>query len=349
MLTMEKTMVEEHDIQQRLAAFIERETEYWDFWGTIRIVKGGNILWETSRGYACAEFGVKNSMSTRYTIASVTKQFTAFAVMLLYDRGLLSLDADANTYLPEDMQIPAGITVHHLLAHTSGLYNFYNFEDDFYIGEDRLPYDRKTFLSKWILKQPMNAPGESFNYNNSNYNMLAWIIEHVSKQSCAEFLHDNIFLPLGMTGTAFDDGLAVLENKAGNYMHDYGKTVRVPYVNNLFLMGAGALVSNCDDLQKWYECLKQRKLLSVPAYERFFTENMNHYCYGLERHDRNGATMYAHGGDANGIAAYTQYFFEDDLCIIILSNNESLNQYRLGESIADILYGKEPKHAARPE
>ena len=76
---------------------------------------------------------------------------------------------------------------------------------------------------------------------------------------------------------------------------------------------------------------------------------MNHYCYGLERHDWNGVTMYAHGGDANGIAAYTQYFFEDDLCIIILSNNESLNQYRLGEGIADILYGKEPKHAARPE
>ena len=79
----------------------------------------------------------------------------------------MSLNVDANTYLPEDMRIPAGITVHHLLAHTSGLYNFYNFEDDFYIGEDRLPYDRKTFLGRWILKQPMNPPGESFNYNNS--------------------------------------------------------------------------------------------------------------------------------------------------------------------------------------
>ena len=178
-------MTEEYEIQQRLAAFIGRETEYWDFWGNIRIVKSGSILWETSRGYACAEFGVKNSMSTRFTIASVTKQFTAFAVMLLYDRGLLSLDADANTYLPEDMQIPSGITVHDLLAHTSGLYNFYNFEDNFYIGEDRLPYDRKVFLNKWILKQPMNAPGELFNYNNSNYNLLAWIIEYVSKQSYA--------------------------------------------------------------------------------------------------------------------------------------------------------------------
>ena len=126
-------MMEEQNIQQRLAEFISRETEYWDFWGSIRIVKSGSILWETSRGYANAEFGVRNSMDTRFAIASVTKQFTAFAVMLLYDKGLLSLDADANTYLPEDMQIPSGITVHDLLAHTSGLYNFYNFEDDFYI------------------------------------------------------------------------------------------------------------------------------------------------------------------------------------------------------------------------
>ena len=341
--------MKEHDIQRRLAAFIGRETEYWDFWGNIRIVKSGSILWETSRGYACSEFGVKNTMSTRFTIASVTKQFTAFAVMLLYDGGLISLDADANTYLPEDMQIPSGITVHDLLAHTSGLYNFYNFEDDFYIGEDRLPYDRKAFLNKWILKQPMSAPGESFNYNNSNYNLLAWIIEYVSKQSYAGFLHENIFLPLGMTSTVFDDGLAVHENKAANYMHDYGKTVRVPYVNNLFLTGAGALVSNCDDLQKWYECLKEGKLLSAKAYKRFFAENMNHYCYGLNRYDRNVRTMYSHGVDANGIAAYTQYFFEDDLCIIILSNNESLNQYRLGEGIADILYGKEPQHAVKPD
>ena len=76
-----------NDTQQRLTAFIGRETEYWDFWGTIRIVKNGNILWETSRGYACPEFGVKNTMSTRFTIASVTKQITAFAVMLLYDKG----------------------------------------------------------------------------------------------------------------------------------------------------------------------------------------------------------------------------------------------------------------------
>ena len=338
-----------YEVQYRLKEYVEREIEYWDFSGVIRIVKSGKTLWETSQGYSCVEFGVKNTMSTRFTVASVTKQFTAFAIMFLHDKGMLALNADANTYLPDDMQVPSGITVHDLLAHTSGLYNFYNFEDDFYIGADRLPYDRKAFLNDWILKQPIKAPGELFNYNNSNYNLLAWIIENTAKQPYADFLRENIFLPLGMVNTEFDDGMAVLENQAQNYMHNYGKLVRVPYVNNLFLMGAGALVTDCDDLQKWYECLKQRKLLSEQAYDRFFTENLCHYCYGLERYDRDGVTMYAHGGDANGIAAYTQYFFEDDICIIILSNNESLIQYRLGEDIADILYGKDPNHTVKPD
>ena len=98
-------------------------------------------------------------MATRFTIASVTKQFTAFAVMLLYDRGLLSPDADANAYLPEDMQIPAGITVHHLLAHISGLYNFYNFEDDFYIGEDRLPYEQERVPPQMDSETADENPG----------------------------------------------------------------------------------------------------------------------------------------------------------------------------------------------
>lgn len=126
-----------YEVQYRLKEYVEREIEYWDFSGVIRIVKGGKTLWETSRGYSCVEFGVKNTMSTRFTGASVTKQFTAFAIMLLHDKGMLALDADANTYLPADMQIPSGITIHDLLAHAHGgdangiaAYTQYFFEDD---------------------------------------------------------------------------------------------------------------------------------------------------------------------------------------------------------------------------
>lgn len=338
----------DREMLAQLKDHVTHELDAWDFSGVIRVIRNGSIFWEISRGYSCMEFDIKNTMSTRFAIASVTKQFTAFAVMLLWDRGLLSLDSDANTYLPENMRIPTGITIHNLLAHTSGLYNFYNFADDFYIGADRLPYDKGAFFSNWILKQPVKAPGTMFDYNNSNYNLLAWIIETVSKQPYAEFLHEHIFLPLDMHHTEFDNGTSILSNKANNYMRDYGKAVRVPYVNNLFLMGAGALVTNCDDLQKWYTCLKQKNLLSQQAYDRFLTENLCHYCYGLERYRKDGITMYVHGGDANGTAAYTQYFFEDDICILILSNNESLNQYRLGSDIANILYGKSPAPASKP-
>ena len=102
------------------------------------------------------------------------------------------------------MQLPSEITVHHLLSHTSGLHNNYNFEDDFYVDEDRKPYDKEQFFRNWIIKEPIKKPGKEFEYNNSNYNLLAWIIEYVSGQTYNEFLQENIFLKIGMNHTMFD-------------------------------------------------------------------------------------------------------------------------------------------------
>ena len=337
------------DIENKLSTYINDETDFWDFSGVIRALQNGKIIFETSRGFANIEFGIKNSMTTRFHIASITKQFTAFAIMIMYDKGLLKLDEKANQYLASNMQISPDITVHHLLSHTSGLYNFYNFEDDFYVAKDRAPYNINTYFEDWINKKQVNEPGTVFNYNNSNYNLLAWIIENISGQKYNEFLTANIFIPLGMSNTEYDNGQNILIQKANNYMRDYGKFVRIPYTNNLFSIGAGALVSNCDDIQRWYECLKNREILSKQAYNLYFRENMNHYCYGLERYNEGEKIKYSHGGDYLGISAYTQYFFEQDICIMIISNMESLNQYRLGNSIASIMCGDLPKIARKPE
>lgn len=130
-------------------------------------------------------------------------------------------------------------------------------------------------------------------------------------------------------------------------MYDSGVLIRAPYTNSLFHIGAATLVTNCDDLQRWYECLKKRELLSEQAYKIYFRENWNHYCYGLECHNVNGTVKYSHGGDYLGVSTYMQNYFEDDICIIILSNAESLNQYRLGNAIADILYGKDVNASLR--
>lgn len=337
------------DIPSTLNTYINHEIDLWDFSGVIRIRKNGKTLFEISRGYANVEYDIQNNMNTRFNVASVTKQFTAFAIMLLYDRGQLKLNEKANLYLPSDLQIHPEITVHNLLSHTSGLYNYYNFEDDFYIGKDRAPYNKSTFFTDWINKELTNDPGTVFNYNNSNYNLLAWIIENISGQTFNEFLTANIFIPLGMKNSEYDNGQNIIKNKANNYTRDYGKLVRVPYSNNLFHIGAGALVTNCDDIQKWYECLKNRKLLSEQSYDLYFKENMNHYCYGLERYKEEGKIKYCHGGDNPGISAYTQYFFEQDICIIILSNTESLDQYRFGNSLSSIMFGESPQISNKPD
>ena len=337
------------DVQKKLCDYISVEMDYWDFSGVIRIIQKDKIMYEASRGYSNIEFGIKNNMTTRFTVASVTKQFTAFAIMILYEKGLLHLNERANRYLPSDMQLPTDITVHDLLSHTSGLHNNYNFEDDFYVGEDRNPYSKETFFRKWIIKEPIKKPGEEFNYNNSNYNLLAWIIENVSGQTYNDFLVENIFSKLGMNNTIYDNGQDILLNKANNYMRDYGVLVRVPYTNNLFSIGAGALVTNCDDLERWYECLKNREILSKRSYEIYLAENKNNYCYGLERYEESGKIKYVHGGDILGVSALTQYYFDEDICIIIISNTESLDQYRLGNGIAAIMHNGQVQNSSRPE
>ena len=337
------------DIQKKLSTYISEEIDYWDFSGVIRITHKGKTIYETSRGYANIEFGIKNTMDTHFSVASVTKQFTAFAIMILYDKGLLKLHEKANQYLPSNLQLPSEITVHDLLSHTSGLHNNYNFEDNFYVYEDRLPYNKEEFFKSWIIKEPIGKPDTYFEYNNTNYTLLAWIIENVSGQTYSDFLTSNIFSPLGMNSSTYDNGQDIIMNKASNYMHDYGILVKVPYTNNLFGIGAGSLVTNCDDLQKWYECLKNRMILSSKAYEFYFAENKNHYCYGLERYEEYGTVKYAHGGDNLGISAYTQYYFEEDFCIIIISNTESLDQYRFGNALASIIHGGEEEHARRAD
>ena len=338
------------DLPEKLKNYISAERNYWDFSGVIRVIKDSATLYETSRGFASIEFDVKNTMETRFVAASVCKQFTAFAIMLLYDRGLLQLDEEADKYLPDTMQLPTGITVHQLLCHTSGLHNSYNFEDDFYVGADRLPFNREKFFRDWILKDVVSNPKKkrrsSFDYNNANYNLLAWIIETVSGQTYSEFLEENIFSKLGMTQTAIDDGQQLLRNKAANYMYDYGVLVSAPYTNSLYSIGAGALVTNCDDLQKWYECLRTQALLSARAYQIFLSENKEHYCYGLECYAKNS---YLHGGDYLGVSAYTHYFFDENLCILILSNTGSLDQYRLGTGISAILHNGQAQLFRRPE
>jgi len=325
----------------KLQKYVSQYLDLWDLFGVIQVIRKGEVVFERSCGHACLEFNIPIHAQSLFSLASVSKQFTAFAIMLLHDRGKLDIDQPAHRYLPPNLQISDQINVHHLLSHTSGLYNFINFDDDFFGEENRLSFSQDEFFAKYFKKQPTHEPNERYDYNNSNYHLLAWIIEHVSGMSFGEFLSKNIFEPLHMVHTTVDDGDQIIVGKTFNYVMDYNRHIKAPYSNEKFSIGAGAIVSNCEDLYKWHQCLRDRKLLTEANYKRFFKENLNHYCYGLEHSYVYGTDKFSHGGDNMGISTYMQNYFAEDLCVLILSNNECINQYKLGNAISDILHGVE--------
>ncbi|GIN72793.1 hypothetical protein J14TS2_32680 [Bacillus sp. J14TS2] len=324
--------------RSKLEVYINQYLNLWDFYGVIQVVKKGEVLFKGAYGYANIEFGIKNKIDSCFSLASLSKQFTAFTIMILYDQKRLDIDQPAQQYLPTDLQIDQSITVHHLLSHTSGLYNFYNFEDDFFAGYNRLEYSKKDFFQRYIKKSPTKPPGTVYDYNNSNYNLLAWIIENISGDNYEDYIRKNIFLPLNMMNSSVDDSSKPIQNRSCNYVTDFQTTIKSPYYNEKFSIGAGAIVSNSDDLYKWYVCLRDRKILSEKAYNRFYNENSNNYCYGLVHHQVYETDKYSHGGDHLGISTYMVDFFDEDICVSILSNNETINQYRLGDAISDILH-----------
>jgi hypothetical protein len=126
--------------------------------------------------------------------------------------------------------------------------------------------------------------------------MLAFLIESVSGMSFEDYLDENIFTPLGMSDTVFDDGMEILQNKAYGYCMNYKSIVRGEYHNPMYSIGAGGVVSTSADLYKWYLCLKNRKLMGNAVYDRFFKENLNAYCCGLFKDSLYGRIRYQHDG-----------------------------------------------------
>lgn len=326
------------NIADSIKGYLDEYTAIWPFSGVVYVVKEGEVLFQNAYGMACHEFAIPNTMDTCFALASISKQFTCFAVMQLYEKGLLDIDAPVNNYLPDALKIDPRITAHHLMSHTSGLYNFYTFQDDFFQEYNRSNYSQLDYFNKYI-NQPLSfEPGSKYEYCNAGYNMLALLVEAVSGQTFSDYLEKNIFTPLEMENTTLDDGANIIKNKAYAYTMDRDTVVRSQYYNEKFSIGAGGLVSNCSDLYKWYQCLKSGSLLSDRTYKRIFSENLNRYCYGLIRDVKYERTRYLHGGDHLGIATYMQSFFEDDTCIIILSNNDFTNQNRLGDSISELIF-----------
>ena len=338
------------DTANILRQYIDEYFNIWPFSGVICVCKAGEIIFQSATGQACREHGIDNTMETCFSLGSISKQFTAFSILQLYEKGLLDIFAPANQYLPKEYWVDTRITPHHLMSHTAGLNQFYDFDHDFFGIYNRGTYNQFDYFKKYIDQPLRFSPGEKFEYSNAGYNLLAWIVEHISGMPFEAYLKENVFLPLGMAHTALDTGTNIIKNKAYPYQMDMDTPVRCQYYNEKFSAGAGGVVSNCGDLLLWYKCLRERRLLSGETYALFFSENKNAYCYGLNHDKIYDRERYFHGGDHFGVMAYMQSFFQEDTCVIVLANLECGHHYHIGDSISRILFTgiyEKPRRLAR--
>lgn len=330
----EPKLLPKDTIAEKIDQYIQACVALNRFNGAILIAKGNEILLSKGYGFANHEHVIPNTPQTKFRLASVSKQFTALAIMQLQERGLLSVQDPLCNHLPD---FPNGdrITIHHLLTHMSGLQNFTTFSEYQTQKKELITLEKiiETFKNK-----PLDfEPGSQHKYCNSGYVLLSYLIEKISGLSYEQFLQENIFRPLGMNNSGYDHNNKILQNRATGYSLDFddGELVHAEYIDMTQTGGAGGLYSTIDDMFRWNCALHNSKLISKDSLQKMITpfkDSFYGYGYGLiiEIEPQLGnRTLIWHNGGIEGFRSFNAYFPEEDIIVIILSNFEPVCPDRL--------------------
>jgi CubicO group peptidase (beta-lactamase class C family) len=309
-----------------------------NFLGVVLIAQSDQILVNRAYGRASYELNVPNSPETRFHIASVSKPFTAASVLLLEERGLLHVSDPVSRFLPD---FPNGqkITLQHLLTHRSGITNVNNLPE--YAAASRVPQTPGSLIELFKSKPLGFEPGSKYEYSNSNYNLLAAVIEQASHTSYGEFLRENIFEPLGLKNTAHDgDASEIVSNVASGYQpRGVDWLERSPYIDWSAKTGNGSLYSTSGDLLKFVRAYAAGRVLSRNTVERLWIEKAGNN-YGWFVGKRHGLVAVATNGRSPGFTSSLEYYPEKDLTIIVLSNSYSpVSQSPVAEDLAAMALG----------
>lgn len=314
--------------------------------GTVLIAQNGQVLLSQGYGPADREQDRPNTPQTKFRLGSLSKQFTAAAILVLEQQGRLRVDDPLARYYPEFPR--AGeITLHHLLSHTSGIPN-YNQRPD-YGDKMLLPWTIEQVVS-WMRPDSLEFdPGERFSYSNSNYVLLAGIIERVSGQTYARFLQEAIFAPAGMNDTGQDLHTRVLPHRATGHVSFGEEVERAPYRDMPFMSGAGSLYSTALDLLRWDQALYTDRILTAESRQKMFTPHSATYGYGWFVEDRGGHRCVSHRGEINGFIVSLDRYVDDRIVVVSLFNYESVFARRAIRGLCELALGGEPPPFLSPQ
>ncbi|MBA4146505.1 MAG: beta-lactamase family protein [Verrucomicrobia bacterium] len=309
----------------------------------VMVIKDGKPVFTKGYGMADLEKRIPCSTNTNFRLASVTKQFTAMAILTLAERGKLSLEDRVPKYFPEFPEYGKGITIRHLLTHTSGVPDY---EDDMPDGL-KIPLSDRDVLH--ILRQQKTlyfSPGSDFRYSNSGYAMLALLVEIASGETFPAYLEKHIFKPLGMNDSiAYVAGVSQVPNRAFGYALENGKWNFSDQSLTSAVLGDGGIYSSVADLLKWDQALYTGKLVGRKMLEEAFTPHSQKsdfaesgYGYGWYIGKVRGTNSVWHYGSTCGFRTHFARFPEKNLSVIILTNRREPELNVIAEQTAALFW-----------
>ena len=314
------------NVHHKLDSLLKRINKRHDFHGAILVAKNGNIIYKNQIGYADFKKKIPLNEESVFQLASVSKQFTAAAIMLLIERNQIQLSDTVNAYFPDFPY--EHVTIKNLLNHTAGLPNY------FWVAEHKWQQERAPTNSEMMeLLESSNVlryfkPGRNFDYSNTGYIVLASIVEKVSGTRFSSFLENNIFEPLQMNHSYvynFEND-SIKENQLDGYRLYRGwKHIKINNTVNDAIVGDKNVYSTIEDLFKWTLALNNGKLLSKESLELMYSKGETVYGrkvpYGFGfRIDTKGQKSIYHHGKWNGFSTGLTKYWEDDLVVIILEH-----------------------------
>ena len=313
------------------------------FTGSILVGQHGNILFSQGYGLADRAQKISNTPQTRFRIASITKQFTAMAILILDSQNKLSVNDPICNYFDDCPSAWEKITIEHLLLHTSGIHDFV--DETRYQDPAAIPTDPEKIIAGFRDLPLDFQPGEQWSYSNAGYDILGYVIEKVSSQSYEAFLQQSIFTPLGMKNSGFAhnaDGLAVGYKDA--YAQIYDREI-----DRLMLYSEGGLYSTTEDLYRWGQALSSNALLPVEYMDKMFAPSAQipvamtggkevAYGYGWLIWKENGRSSVWHNGELPGFTSIITMYPKEQVTIIVLSNQIKAVDV-IHSLIAKILFG----------
>jgi D-alanyl-D-alanine carboxypeptidase len=308
-----------NDLERWTDAYIAGLPSGQHFKGNILVEQNGRVLLKKGYGLADESWKIPNTKDTRFEIASVTKQFTAVAILQLAEAGRLSVQDPISKFYSQAPASWKGITVAELLNHTSGLPN--NGVKDFTKGL-AVPYTIEELIQTFRDRPLVTAPGTKWAYTNTEYYLLAYIIEQLSGQDYGTYLADHIFKPLGMSHSGFAGTLTIVPQMAQGYTRENGRLRLRDYFDRSLELGAGGIHTTVDDLVLWNRALDTPGFLTAQSLDQMFSIHPpGNYGYGWFIDEQPVRRIYHEGGDP-GFAAFAARYPDQHVLIVVLSNED---------------------------